>query len=65
MKSIKKGVILLVIGILFIVFGAFLKISKTSTDIIYNTLMTIGLLIEIIAGYLIFKCLKSPKKENG
>jgi len=63
MKSIKiKGIVTPIIGMLFLLFGAFLKITKTSTDIIYNTLMITGLLIEIIAIYLVFGYLKSTKK---
>jgi len=63
MKSIKiKGIIPLVIGMLFVLLGAFLKITKMSTDIFYNTLMIIGMITEIIAIYLLFGHLKSHSK---
>jgi len=58
----KNGIITLVIGMLFVLLGTFLKITKMSTDIVYNTLMIIGMITETIAIYLIFEYLKFHSK---
>jgi len=53
---------MLIIGMLFVLLGAFLKITKMSTDNVYNTLMIIGMITEIIAIYLLSGYLKSHSK---
>jgi|GEM_PF-1261350 len=64
MKAVmtKKAIITLIIGMLFLLLGAFLKITKMSTDNVHNTLMIIGMITEIIAIYLLFRYLKSHSK---
>jgi len=66
MKAVmmKKAVTLLVIGMLFVLLGTFFKITKIGTDIVYTTAITIGIIAEITAIYLIIRHFMSLKKER-
>jgi len=66
MKSVKinKAIIILLLGMLLVICGSFFKITKIGSDVIYNIAMAIGVTLEIIAVYFIFRHFISSKKER-